>query len=112
MIRCRIELLPGGDERYARTIGLVEVTNVNGAEAVGNYAVVLTKTPPFTGALKAAWRKGLVSVDHGRVTGIAPFEDDDVIAAFVEGHHRTRRGVYDLLYRSLKACGLEARCPS
>ena len=91
---------------------MVEIANVGGTEAIGNYAVVLTKTPPFTGALKAAWRKGRISVDGDRVTGLATGEDGEVIAGFVEGHHRTKRGVYDLLYRALKACGLEARCPA
>lgn len=58
MIRCTIEILPGGNESRARTIGRVEIANVGSTEKVGNYAVVLTKTPPFAGALKAAWRKG------------------------------------------------------
>jgi hypothetical protein len=35
----------------------------------------------------------------------------NAIAARVEGHHRTQRGSYDLLYRALRACGLEARNP-
>ena len=61
MIRCTIELLPGGNESRARTI----------------------------------------------VEG----EDEDAIAARVAGHHRSRRGSYDLLYRALKACGLESRVP-
>lgn len=100
MIRCTIELLPGGDESRARKIGLVEIANVGGTAQVGNYAVILTKTPPFSGALKAAWKRGLL---RG--------EDDDAIAATVEGHHRTLRGSYDLLYRALKACGLDRRNP-
>jgi hypothetical protein len=100
MLRCTIELLPGGDESRARTIGVVEIANVGGTREVGNYAVVLKKTPPFPGALRAAWKRGLMSG-----------EDDDAIAASVEGHHRTKRGSYDLLYRALRACGLESRNP-
>jgi hypothetical protein len=111
VIRCTIELLPGGDASRARTIGMLEIARVGLTDAVGDYAVVLTKTPPFTGALKAAWRRGRVSVDGDLVTGIATGEDDEVIAGFVAGHHRTKRGVYDLMYRALKACGMEARCP-
>lgn len=103
MIRCTIELLPGGDETRARTIGLVEIANdLSGTLDLGNYAVTLTKTPPFRGALKAAWKRGTVQRQA---------EDDEVLSGRVEGHHRTRRGVYDLLYRALKACGLEQRVP-
>lgn len=110
MIRCTIDLLPGGDASRARTIGLVEIANIGGTEAIGSYAVVLTKTPPFSGALKAAWRRGRITA-AGQVNGVIEGEDADVIAGLVEGHHRTKRGVYDLLFRALKACGLEARCP-
>ena len=98
MLRCTIELLPGGNESKARTIGLVEIANIGGTQALGNYNVILTKTPPFNGALKAAWRRGMLQG-----------EDDDVIATAVEGHSRTQRGSYDLLYRALKACGLDTR---
>ena len=100
MLRCTIELLPGGDESRKRTIGVIEIANVGGTREVGNYSVVLKKTPPFPGALRAAWKRGLMKG-----------EDDEAIVASVEGHHRTKRGSYDLLYRALKACGLEARNP-
>jgi len=100
MIRCRIELLPGGDESRVRLIGVVEIANIGGTIALGNYSVVLKKTPPFPGALRAAWKRGLLKG-----------EDDDAIAVTVEGHHRTQRGSYDLLYRALKACGLDKRNP-
>lgn len=100
MLRCTIELLPGGDEGRKRTIGVVEIANVGGTQQVGNYSVVLKKTPPFAGALRAAWRRGLLKG-----------EDDDAIAATVEGHHRTQRGSYDLLFRALRACGLAERNP-
>ena len=103
MLRCTIELLPGGDEAKAHTLGLVEIANVGGTEQVGNYRVVLAKTPPFRGALKAAWRKGLLQGNYS--------EDDQGITGVVVGHHRTRRGSYDLLYRALKACGLDKRNP-
>jgi hypothetical protein len=102
MLRCTIELLPGGDESRARTIGLVEIANVGGTLEIGNYAVVLKKTPPFAGALKAAWKKAPITLSR---------EDEEIIAGQVEGHHRTRRGSYDLLYRALVACGLDKRVP-
>lgn len=103
MIRVTIDLLPGGNEATKRTIGLVEISNdMTGTHEVGNYAVVLTKTPPFKGALKAAWKRGMLSPGH---------EDAEVMVGAVEGHHRTKRGVYDLLYRALKSCGLESRVP-
>ena len=101
MLRCTSELVPKGDESRKRVIGLVEIANTGtGTLERGNYGVVLKKTPPFAGALRAAWKKGML-------TG----EDDDAIAATVEGHHRTLRGSYDLLYRALKACGLDRRNP-
>jgi hypothetical protein len=100
VLRCRIELVPGGDETRARLIGVVEIANVGGTAELGNYSVVLKKTPPFAGALRAAWKRGLLKG-----------EDDDAIASTVEGHHRTQRGSYDLLYRALKACGLDRRNP-
>jgi len=101
MIRCTIELLPGGDETRKRTIGCVEIANDGTrTDAFGNYIVVLKKTPPFPGALRAAWRKGTLQLGH---------EDEEVIIQQVEGHHRTKRGSYDLLYRALLACGLDKR---
>lgn len=112
MIRCTIELLPGGDESRARRIGLVEIANIG--VRPGNfrdYAVVLTKCPPFKGALRDAWRRGQLTDNGAQITGALAGEDDDAIIATVQGHHRQRRGVYDLLYRALKACGLESRNP-
>ncbi len=100
MLRCTIEMVPGGDETRKRVIGCVEIANIGGTPQVGNYGVVLKKTPPFPGALRAAWKRGLLKG-----------EDDDAIACTVEGLHRTQRGSYDLLYRALRACGLEARNP-
>jgi hypothetical protein len=100
MLRCTIELLPGGNEAAKRTIGCVEIANVGGTHEIGNYVVVLKKSPPFAGALKAAWKKG---------TLVAGQDDAEIIAGEVIGHHRQKRGSYDLLYRALKACGLEAR---
>jgi hypothetical protein len=103
MIRCTIELLPGGDESQARTIGCVEIANIGGDLAgLCNYAVVLKKTPPFPGALRAAWRRG----------SLPPAADDaEIITGSVEGFHRVQRGSYDLLYRALRACGLDRRNP-
>lgn len=99
MLRCTIELVPFGDESRKRVIGLVEIANdATGTHEIGNYKVVLKKTPPFTGALKAAWKSGQMEGEH-----------DDHIAGIVEGHHRTKRGSYDLLFRALKACGLDKR---
>lgn len=112
MLRCTIELLPGGDATRARTVGVVEVALLDVDDANrGTYAVVLKKTPPFTGALRHAWRRGRLTRDETRAVGCEPGEDDDAVVARVAGHHRTRRGAYDLLYRALRACGLEARNP-
>lgn len=119
MIRCTIELLPGGDETRGRTIGLVEIANTAVLDGnFGEYVVILKKTPPFAGALKQAWRRGKLVASETQIGGAHYrdgdgdcIEDDDLIVAEISGHHRTKRGVYDLLYRALKACGLEARLP-
>lgn len=37
MIRVKIEVLPGGNERESRNIGLLEIWNVGGTEEVGEY---------------------------------------------------------------------------
>ncbi|MEA1674066.1 hypothetical protein [Nitrospirillum sp. BR 11163] len=102
MIRVTIDLLPGGNEAGKRTIGMMEIANVGGDLIQGNYAVILTKTPPFAGALRAAWRRGAMQPGH---------EDEQVMAGEVVGHHRTQRGVYDLLYRALMAVGMHQRLP-
>jgi hypothetical protein len=110
MIRVTFELLPGGSEDHKRTIGLMEIANVaTHLDNTADYAVVLTKTPPFNGALKQAWRKGRLSRNDAMINGATIGEDDEAIVALATGHHRTRRGVYDLLLRALLACGLEAR---
>jgi hypothetical protein len=102
MSRCTIELLPGGDAARARIIGLVEIANIGGTSDVGEYAVALKKTPPFTGALKTAWRRGRLRAETDDVIGdVIGGEDEEIIASRVS----------DLLYRALKACGLEERIP-
>ncbi len=101
MIRVTIDLLPGGREADARTIGQIDIANV-GTDAAnfGCYQVVMKKTPPFSGALRLAWKRGIYP-------GLA--EDEDIMQGYVEGHHRSARGIYDLLYSALRACGMEAR---
>jgi hypothetical protein len=112
MIRVTFELLPGGREAGKRTIGLMEIANIaTHHDGTANYAVVMTKTPPFAGALKAAWKKGMVAYDDHALNQVIAGEDDELITALVEGHHHTRRGVYDLLFRAMRACGLDQRNP-
>jgi hypothetical protein len=74
-----------------------------------DYVIVMTKTPPFSGALKAAWRKGRVTSNETMVDGAIAGEDEEILVALATGHHRTRRGVYDLLLRALLACGMGER---
>ena len=108
-----MELLPGGSEERARTIGIMEVANVAmRLDGTADYAVVMRKTPQFKGALRDAWRKGKLTHDDTAINGAIAGEDDEFIIAMVEGHHRSRRGVYDLLFRALEACGLGQRNPS
>ena len=79
--------------------------------STADYAVALKKTPPFAGALKAAWKSGRVSYGDRALNDVVAGEDEALITALAAGHHRTRRGVYDLLFRALKACGLDRRNP-
>jgi hypothetical protein len=110
MIRVTFELLPGGNEAKARTIGIMEIANIKTyTDGTADYAVAMKKTPPFAGALKAAWKKGRVGSDDVALNSVVSGDDDDLITGLATGHHRTRRGVYDLLYRAFIACGLHIR---
>jgi hypothetical protein len=110
MIRVTFELVPGGKEAGKRTIGIMEAANIaTHLDGTADFAVMLTKTPPFSGALKAAWKRGKVSFDDRALNAVIASEDDELITGLVQGHHRTRRGVYDLLFRALRACGLDRR---
>lgn len=112
MIRVTFDLLPGGNEGNARTIGIMEIANIQTrVDGTADYAVAMKKTPPFSGALKTAWKKGRVTSGDHVLNGALSGEDEDLIVGMVTGHHRTRRGVYDLLFRAMKACGLEVRNP-
>lgn len=110
MIRVTFELLPLGDATRARTIGIMEIANIKTyADGTADYAVSMKKTPPFAGALKAAWKKGRVGSDDVALNSAISGEDEELITGLATGHHRTRRGVYDLLYRAFIACGLHVR---
>lgn len=113
MIRVTFELVPGGNEARRYTIGIMEIANIaTRLDGFADYAVALKKTPPFRGALKAAWKTGRVTSTDETLDAAISGTDDDLIVALVKGHHRTRRGVYDLLFRALRACGLDARNPA
>lgn len=110
MIRVTFDLLPGGNVERARTIGIMEIANIQTRpDGTADYAVAMMKTPPFSGALKAAWKKGRVSADDRALNAALSGEDEELITGLATGHHRTRRGVYDLLYRAMVACGLDTR---
>ena len=112
MLRITFDILPPGDESRARRVGRMELARIRTHDdGTADYAVVMAKTPPFAGALKAAWRKGRLRSGGGRVAAALDGEDEEMIVALATGHHRTRRGVYDLLYRALVACGIAARNP-
>ncbi|BDA85002.1 hypothetical protein Sa4125_25440 [Aureimonas sp. SA4125] len=114
MIRVTFDLLPGGDASRARTIGLMEIANIaTRPDNTADYSVILKKCPPFAGALRAAWKKGRLTIaTDGRIDGVMTGEDEELIAALVTGHHRQRRGVYDLFFRALAACGIDGRNPA
>lgn len=61
--------------------------------------------------LKAAWRTGLVTYDDRAINSIVAAENEELLTGIVIGHHRTRRGVYDLLFSAMRACGLHLRNP-
>lgn len=101
MLRCTIEIVPFGNEALKKPIGIVEIANDGtGDEFTGNYRVVLLKTPPWHKTLMGEWKKSLMKEQEG---------DSRIMAGKVEGFDRIMRGPYDLLYRALKACGLERR---
>lgn len=97
MIRCIIELVPHGIEEAKRQIGLIEIANDGtGNVDTGSYSVALKKTAPYEGALRKNWKNGKL-------------QNDKILYGQFEGFHRKKRGVYDLLYLALKACGLDQR---
>lgn len=101
MLRITIEMVPYGVEEAAHKIGLIEIGNDGtGNKQTGNYRCVLKKTPPWSGALKAKWKDGVFQGTP---------EDAEVIAGRIEGFDRQKRGPYDLLFRALKACGIDRR---
>jgi hypothetical protein len=102
MLRCTIEVIPSGHEDQARTVGIVEIGNDGtGTKQTGNYRVTLKKECPFYyGQLKALW----FSDSFQKFEGV--YEDAEVLAGKIEGFNRGH-GPYDLLYRALKACGLD-----
>lgn len=96
MIRVTIELWPGGDESARSTLGTMDIALVgkeaNGA--IGQYAVVLHKHPPYFDT-DGVYRRGTIkrfprSKDGGPT---------DVRAG----------GPYDLTYWALHACGYDNR---
>jgi hypothetical protein len=103
MLRCTIEIVPHGDESRKRPLGIIEIANDGtGNREMGNYGVVLKKSAPWRGALNDIWKRGKLPVSQ---------DDDEVITGQIDGHHRSKRGVYDLLYRALKVCGMDRRNP-
>jgi len=92
MIRVTFDLLPGGDTTRARTIGIMEIANIQThLDGTANYAVALKKTPPFEGALRLAWKKAKVASDDHALNTVIASEDDELITALVTGHSRVVR---------------------
>lgn len=113
MLRITFDLLPGGREDRAKTIGVMELANIKThADNTAEYAIAMKKCVPFRGALKEAWKRGKLTSNGVIANGIIASEDEALITAFVAGHHREKRGVYDLLFRAMIACGLHTRNPN
>lgn len=104
MIRCTIELIPGGIETHERreVIGVIEIANTGGNVNTGVYKALLKKSLPMAKMKNQAWRSALLGEKDVGVV-------HDVLVGDVVGFPRKRLGPYDLLYRVLKACGLEER---
>lgn len=103
VVRCTIEIIPGGVEDHPRreTIGLIEIANVGGTAATGHYRFVAMKKlgKRIRGAV---WRQALAG----------PLDSDAIDEAFagdLVGFPRERLGPYDIMYRALKAMGMEER---
>lgn len=77
MLVCRIEMWPGGDRAKAYDLGVVEIANIGGTAARGDYAVKLSKCARLA-RRKGNWKRGAVL-----------------------GFPRQRLGAYDLLLRAL-----------
>lgn len=110
MLRCTIEMIPSGNEAAKYPIGVIEIANVSNLRDNSNYIVVLKKCPPFKGALTDAWRKGAVSGKWPEYD-CNPMEDDELTVRTVRNFNRVKLECYDLLFRALRACGLEQRNP-
>lgn len=103
VVRCTIELIPGGIEDHPRreVIGVIEIANVGGTASTGHYRFVLMKK--LGRKIKdAVWRQALA----GKLDSDAV---DEVVVGDLAGFPRLRLGPYDLIYRALKACGMDER---
>lgn len=81
MLRCTIELIPGGAENHPRrkVIGVVEIANVGGDARTGHYNTWAFRRHPKN-PRKTIWKSGNVL-----------------------NFPRLRKGPYDLLYLALKS---------
>lgn len=104
MIRCTIEIIPGGVEDHTRreVIGVIEIANCGGTAETGHYRFVLAKKLGLKRIANAVWRQALA----GRLDTEAV---NEVLVGDLAGFPRKRLGPYDLMYRALKACGMEER---
>lgn len=81
MLRCTIELIPGGIETHPgkKVLGVVEIANISELADISNYRVIAFKKPPASNpAQRTVWKTG-----------------------YVLAFPRKRLGAYDLLYRAL-----------
>jgi len=80
---------------------VVQISGV-GSHQTSNYRVTLKKEAPWVGMLKKRW----FTDQFQKFEGV--YEDEEILAGKIEGFDR-KMGPYDLLYRALKACGLDRR---
>jgi hypothetical protein len=97
MIRCTIELIPHGNEKYKESIGIIEIVNDgSGNFEYGNYMVFIRNQKPYT----------KISIDDLKKMMIKKEKIDGIILGKVKKFKRINN-IYELLIKSLKSCGFK-----
>lgn len=102
MLLIKVELLPGGDPTKKRIEEIAFLINdETGDDAHGNYRVLLMKN----------WKH----LKRADVANLDAYNPDNNAAVWRHGEVKAfprksgRLGIWDLVFRALKACGMEER---
>lgn len=111
MLRVTVELLAKEDAADGQVLGVMDLAIVDGRpDGTADYAVYLKKKPPFENVLQQAKLKGLATYnDRGRTAGMLESNNDEGISTIVTGPNRIKGGIFNLVFRALKACGAETQ---